>query len=454
MIQVKNKKVKSKRIFLIFSLIFVVQFSLFTVFAQAPKAVLENQTKLVKEFDVNGLKVLVKQRASSPTVAAGLFLRGGVSNLTAQNAGIEDLMLETMTIGSKNFPREMLRKELSKTGSNIGSGVNYDYSVISFGSTRQNFQRSWEIFTDVVMNPTFVNEDLELAREKMLTVLRDDEDTPESFLEVLESKIVYANHPYSNDARGTVETISKLKAEDLRAYHKEMLKTSRLLLVVVGDVNADELQKNLMNTFGKLERGNYQAKPLPALEFTQPTVDITERALETNYLKGVFAAPNLGNPDYYAMRVAITILQQRVYQEVRVRRQLSYAPGADMASLSANTGNISVSTNDVNLSVAVMLAEIDGLKNEAVPKEDLDGMAGYFLTTYFLKLETNAAQAADLALYELTGNGWRNSANFLEGIKKVTPDDIQRVSKKYMKNLRFIVIGNPKVVNKNTLLQK
>ncbi len=81
---------------------------------------------LITEFEVNGLKVLVKRRARSQTVAAGLFMRGGARNITADNAGIEALMLAVATDASANFPRERLRTELARLGTGIGSGSNYD----------------------------------------------------------------------------------------------------------------------------------------------------------------------------------------------------------------------------------------------------------------------------------------------------------------------------------------
>ena len=86
---------------------------------------------LVTEFDVNGLKVLVKKRAGSLTVAGGLFLRGGSRNITAENAGIESLMLAVATEASAKFPRERMRSQLSRMGTALGSGENYDYSVLS-----------------------------------------------------------------------------------------------------------------------------------------------------------------------------------------------------------------------------------------------------------------------------------------------------------------------------------
>ena len=423
-------------------------------FAQTGKINIAEQTALVTEFDVNGLKVLVKRRVSAPTVAAGLFIRGGAQNITDKNVGIENLMLDVATDGSKKFPRETLRRELARTGSSVGSSVSADYSVLSMVSTRQNFDRSWDVFTDLALNPAFAANDLELTRSKILTSLRDDEDNPDGFLQVLQDRVIYAKHPYSNDVRGTIDTISRFTADDLRAYHRKTFQTSQLLLVIVGDLDAKDLQKRVADSFGKLPRGDYKAQPLPALNFTEPTLDITTRTLPTNYIQGVFNAPALNNPDYYAMRVATSLLRDRVFEEVRVKRNLSYAPSADINSLASNTGNIYVTAVDANQAISVMLKEINNLKQEAVSPEEISGVTGQFLTTYYLGQETNVAQAGELARYELTGGGWRNSFEFLNKVNEVKAADVQRVAQKYMKNLRFIVLGNPTAINRQIFLQK
>ena len=423
-------------------------------FAQTGKINIAEQAALVTEFDVNGLKVLIKRRQSAPTVAAGLFIRGGAQNITDKNAGIENLMLGLATEGSKKFSREALRRELSRTGSSVGSSVSNDFSVLSMVSTRQNFDRSWDVFTDIALNPAFAADDLELTREKILTTLRDDEDSPDGFLQVLQDRVIYAKHPYANEVRGTVETISRFTAADLRAYHQKSLQTSQLLLVIVGDLDAKDLQKRITDSFGKLPRGDYKAPPLPTISFVEPTLDVTSRTLPTNYIQGVFNAPSLNNPDYYAMRVGTALLRDRVFEEVRVKRNLSYAPSADLGSFASNTANIYVTAVDANQAISVMLNEINDLKQERVNPDEISGVTGQFLTTYYLGQETNVAQAGELARYELTGGGWRNSFEFLNRVREVKSEDVQRVAQKYMKNLRFIVLGNPAAINREIFLQK
>lgn len=407
------------------------------------------QAALVTEFDVNGLKVIVKRRPGSLTVAAGLFMRGGSRNITAENAGIEALMLDVATEASTNFPRERMRSETSRMGTAIGSGVNYDYSALTLASTRPNFDRSWEIFTDVALHPSFTRQDVELVQSRMVASLRDDVDNPDDYLQRLQERVAYAGHPYFNRPRGTAETVGRLTAEDLRRYHQQMMQTSRLLLVIVGDLDAAQLRVKITQTFGRLPRGEYKPSPLPQLTFGTPSVEVTRRGLPTNYIQGLFAAPPLTADDIYPMRIASSLLQDRVFEEVRVKRNLSYAPSAFLRSQGANVGGIYVTAVDANKAVRVMLDEIARLQHELITADDITGIVSQYLTSYYMGQETNAAQAGELAEYELIGGGWRNSLVTIERLRAVSPADVQRAARTYMRNIRFVVIGNPDQIDRN-----
>jgi predicted Zn-dependent peptidase len=413
------------------------------------RSVVAKQASLVSEFEVNGLKVLLKRREGSLTVAAGLFIRGGSSNISAQNAGIETLMLSAATEATTNFPRAKMRTELSRMGTVIGSSSNNDYSVLSLGTTRMQFERSWQIFTDVVLRPSFTNEDVSLVQKRMIVSLSDDTDSPDVYLQRLQERVAYAGHPYVNSTSGTPESIGKLTPDDLRRYHTKLMETSRLLLVIVGDLNPNEVRDLVAASFGKLPRGTYKAENVPALAFDKSTVEVTPRELPTNYIQGLFTAPSLTSPDIYAMRVASSLLRDRVFEEVRVKRNLSYAPDAFLRTQAANVGGLYVTAVDANQSIRVMLNEIARLQSEPVSADDIHAVIAQYLTTYYLGQETNAAQAGELAQYELIGGGWRNSVDFLEKLSAVTPGDIQRVSQKYMRNIRFVVLGNPRSVDTN-----
>jgi predicted Zn-dependent peptidase len=410
--------------------------------------------RLVTELEVNGLKVLVKQREGSQTVAAALFLRGGARNVTAENAGIESLMLDMATEATAAFPRERLRRELARTGTVLSAGVNLDYSGMTLGSTRQHFDRAWEIFVDAALHPSFAPDDFERIHRQKLIALSDDEDTPDSYLQILTSRQVYAGHPYLADPDGSLESMRRLTLDDVKQYHQRMMQTSRLLLVVVGDIDPAALQAKVAASFGTLARGDYRDTPLPQLEFAQPTVTITARDLPTNYVQGIFAAPPITSPDIYAMRVAATILRERFFTEIRVRRSLSYAPDAMLHSLGANTGSIYFTAVDANQTAQVMLNEIGRLQTDLIRQDQISAVAQQFLTTYYMGQETNAAQTGELAEYELIGGGWRNAAEVLDRLRAVTPEDVRRVANVYIRNIQFVSLGNPRSIDRGTFTRR
>jgi predicted Zn-dependent peptidase len=416
------------------------------------QAVIARQAAQVTELDVNGLKVLVKRREGTQTVAIQLYIRGGAGNITTANAGVEAFMLNVASEASTGFPRDRMRKELARMGTVLGESVSYDYSALAMTATRTNFDRSWDIFTDVALHPAFTKEDVDLVKSRLVASLSDDTDEPDTYLQRLQEKVAYAGHPYLNRPEGTAESISRLTADDLRAYHQRTMQTSQLLLVIVGDLDATMLKARITATFGKLPRGTYKPPTTPALTFNASTVDITSRELPTNYIQGLFSAPSITSPDIYPMYVASSLLRDRVFEEVRVKRNLSYAPDAFLRTQAANIGGIYVTAVDANQAVRVMLNEMTRLQREPIGKDDITAVIAQFLTTYYIGQETNAAQGAGLAQYELIGGGWRNSLQFLEKLQAVTPADVQRVAQKYMHNIRFVVLGNPTAIDKNVFV--
>src|SRR3569832_2225243 len=124
--------------------------------------------------------------------------------------------------------------------------------------------------------------------------------------------------------------------------------------------------------------------PLPQLEFDKSTVEVTPRELPTNYIQGFFTAPSLTSPDIYPMRIASSMLRDRMYEEVREKRNLSYAPDAFLRTQEYNVGGLYVTEVDANQSIRVMLSEIKRLKTEQVIAEDIQAWVAQYLTQYYL----------------------------------------------------------------------
>src|SRR5260370_17158778 len=104
------------------------------------------------------------------------------------------------------------------------------------------------------------------------------------------------------------------------------MQTSRLVVVIVGDLDAAKLKTRIPASFGKLPRGDYKPQMPPPLSFPSSSVDVTTRELPTNYIQGMFSAPPITSPDIYPMRFASPLFPDRVFEQFPVTRNLSYAP--------------------------------------------------------------------------------------------------------------------------------
>jgi predicted Zn-dependent peptidase len=238
-----------------------------------------------------------------------------------------------------------------------------------------------------------------------------------------------------------------MTAEHLRARHAERMAKENLLLVVVGNVPREDLERKIELSFGGLPATGGAANPIPAMAPSAPEVEVTERELPTNYIRGQFLAPDPGHPDFPAMQVATDILSDRLFEEVRTKRNLSYAVFSGLSQRRANYGLLYVTAVQPDTTLAVMLHEVERLKNEPITAERLAENVNVFLTQYWLAQETNMGQAGVLGVFELVGGGWENAAEFIESVQRVTPADIQRVAETYMKDFRFVVLGNPATID-------
>ncbi len=398
----------------------------------------------------NGLKAIHRQVKGNEVIAVRIYFKGGARNITEKNAGIEPLLLEVAQQGTKNFPKGLLNREIARTGTVVESAGALDYSIVAMRCVRQHFDRSWQLLTDIVLNPVFDEKELGLVKEQFLSALRQENDDPDSTVATVSDKLLFRAHPYINRPSGTLESIGALTANDLKAYHAKLLETSRMLVVFVGDVPLADIKNKVETSFGKLAKGNFQPAPLPVFKSAAtPEFQLINRAsVQTNYIRATFAAPALDHPDYPAASVAIDILQQLFFQEVRVRRNLSYGADANLLAFGSNAGNLTVTTQKPNETVRVMFEQIDFLQRQIIREEPLGNILSGFLTKFYNKLETNDAQAARLGEYELLGGGWRRALGWLDEVRKVKPEDINRVSKTYLKNFHFAAIGNPAYFDK------
>jgi zinc protease len=402
----------------------------------------------IEELSVNGLTVILRPINANDIISVQLYLRGGSLNLTESTQGIESLIFQSAVKGSTHYPKEKLNTILDRTVSAINSNTTNDFSYVSLRCLKSDFDNVWDVFADVVMHPAFVPGDVEVVRNNMLLGIKQRKDNPDSYLNLVSEEQFYAGHPYRFDPEGVESTVSAMTIDQMKKYLTENLVTSKLLLVVVGNVSREAVQKKVEMTFGTLPKGEYKAAFPDPVVHTSPSLKVIEKELPTNYFRGSFALPGPSDPEYHIGLVMMNVLGTRVWEEVRTKRNLSYAPGAGQVNRFANQGFLYVTAVDPDSAVKVMVGELKKLQNEPVSAKDLKDRITMFLTRYNLARETNESQGQFLAFHELAGMGWKAAAQFVDRVRRVTAADIQRVAKKYFHNMQTTVIGDPKLIHK------
>ena len=403
-------------------------------------------------FDVDGVRV-IHRRTTTGLVVANLYLLGGVRLVTPATAGIEPMLLEVTERGTTGFPGDSLRRAMAHTGSAIGVVPHEDYTVYALRTTRAQLSPAWRIYADRLLRPTLREADVAFVRDQRVAGLAQIADDPDALLESLADSVAFAGHPYGLSPVGTAASVGRLTREQLVAFHRERMVRSRLLLVVVGDVDRATLEGLVRRSFSTLPVGDYQwTLPEPTGTLSGSGLHVVSQRLPTNYILGWWSGPPAASSDLPALRVATAILSGRLFAEVRSRRNLTYAVEARLRDRALVSGGLYVTTTRPEETLRIMREELRNLQTYTIKTEALAPLIQQFLTEYFLDNETSGAQADFLARAELYRGDFRAGDRFIAELQAVTGEDVRRVAQQWMTRLRFTYIGNPQQVNRFTLL--
>jgi len=399
-------------------------------------------------FDVSGVHVILRRNTANDVVAANLYLIGGDRQVTPQNAGIEPFLLWVSERGTKHYSRDVLRAKMAALGSTIVVEPRDDWTMFGFRGVRDTFDSTWAIFADRLIAPTLAPADVEFVRAQVVGAVRQRNDSPDDLVQGLADSLLFAGQPYSIPATGSEQSLSSITAADLQKYRATQMVTSRMLLVVVGNIERARLEKLIAPTIGALPRGSYKWTPPPDPAATPSSVMYVQRQLPTNYLLGYYAGPRSSSPDYQALRIATSVLSGRLFTEIRVRRNLTYDVSAPFIERAISSGGLYVTTVYPDSALGIMRREIQRMQNTLLDPENLNVIVQQFITEYYLNNETDAEQANQIARAELYEGDYRLAEKFVDQLRAVTPVEIRDASRKYMRGTHFAYVGDSTKVSR------
>jgi predicted Zn-dependent peptidase len=397
------------------------------------------------EFTVEGIHVILRESVKG-TVSARLFVRGGTENYDKALEGVENMALSlAMESGPTDMTKESFNAATESVGARMGASSGYDYGNISLTCVKMYWDESWDLYSRTIVSPAFRENEFLIFQEQMVTAAKQSISNPDARLSELNMTKTWAGTNYEKLPSGSVESLSALTLQDLQDQYKKVVTKKNTFLVVVGDITKEDLMAKIKASLAQLPEGTESAK-LYAKGNIQEGLYVEDRDIETNYIMGSFDAPQKGTTESTYNALAMSILGDRFFEELRTKRSLSYSPQAFSSGRIAHpTNSIYISTTNPEASLAVMVDELDKVKTTGFTEKELEGKKQEYLTRYFMGIETNSSISMTLGVNEITG-GWERSDSFTEDVLKVNVKEINEVMKRYGNTINWTYLGKEEMV--------
>lgn len=405
-----------------------------------------------REFIVDGMKVIFKPSIKE-IISVRLFIKGGTANYPKELEGIEDLALSVATQGgTKSKNKTEFAMALEKIGTSIGSSSSLDFSDISMSCVKTFWDPSWKLFADAITSARFDEKEFSILRGQAISQAKEAESNPDEYLKNKALQNTFASRNYSKVPTGTVQSLEKITLQQLIDHYNSIVGKQNCFLVVVGNITEADLKQKVSTAFATLGQGK-KTTPELRLEF-KPAANIENREIATNYIRGTMNAPAVNEKDGVPMMLAMAILSDRFFVELRTKRSLSYAPSAFYATSAIKNpyAVFYISSIDPKQSLQVMIEEINKVKNQGFTEKELKDMKESYLTSHFMKLETNDSQTMSLGLSEVAGD-WRKTETFMPDVDKASIADLNAVFNKYSGSINWTYLGKDSAVTKEDFKQ-
>jgi len=322
-----------------------------------------------------------------------------------------------------------------------------DFAVITMNSIKSDFDVVWPLYVDAMTIPAFDAKEFDRIKQDAINSLRAQASQPDYAISKLAKQTAFRGKNYAKSPEGTEPTVSSLTVEETKAHYTSVFTKSRMLIVVVGEIEKSELENKIKAMLSKVPAGGPFQLKKEMYSPSQNSFVSEKKELATNYIQAVSSAPLPGTADYNAFTLAMRILSDRHFLEIRTKNGLSYAPFSYFDGGLSPTSNIGLSTTEPNKYIGMVNNMITKTKKEGVTDEEVKNMKSRYITTFYYRLETNSAQAGSLATNEVLHNNWRRSLTLNEDLKKVSAADVNKAFSKYFSNLTWVYQGDPSKVD-------
>lgn len=261
----------------------------------------------------NGLKIVLAQRSSVPLVNFQLMIDAGYAADQFGIPGTASMTMSMLDEGTRQRSALEISEALALLGANLSTGTNLDLCYLNLSALKANLDASLDIYTDVLLNPAFPENELERLRKQRLAGIRQEKVSPFSMaLRVLPRLLYGKEHAYGNPLTGSGDEASaqRMTRKDLSDFHQAWFKPNNATLVVTGDITLNEVVDKLEKRLKHWKSGEIRAKNIARVEMpAQPVIYLMDRpGSQQSLIIAGHVAPPTANPDEIAIEAMNNIL--------------------------------------------------------------------------------------------------------------------------------------------------
>jgi zinc protease len=392
----------------------------------------------------NGIPVIFRTEANSDILQVMVTFKGGIRSLPVGSKSLAQLLFEVMPVASKSYSKDKVFSLTEKYALQLGCAGGIEVANCELGTLSEYWPEALPLFKDLILNPALNADDVKLEADRSVIDLQSNLEDPGRYSNEVVNGVFYdAAHPYRQPLQDALNELPKITPAQLKEYHAKILNASMMHITVVGSYPNDKMLKDLNDAFGKIPSANVELTPVAPPKFdAQNAIAFEHREIPTAYIKMKFNGLPANDPDEVASNLMIKIFDEELSEEVRTKRSLSYAVYSFMIQYTEGIGVISASTSKPKETIEAIGDVIKKIKSTKLNPKILEEHKTVYATNYYLTQETHAALTGALAgiyVFKQDVNPLYDMPRLLE---KITADDIQRLAKRLLTNLRIGVVYN------------
>jgi len=393
----------------------------------------------------NGLIVLTERMEHLRSVAMGVWIKSGSRCETAEVNGISHFVEHMLFKGTRSRSALRIAREMDSIGGNLDAFTSKETICFNVKSLSDHVPIALDVLTDMVLNPTFAETEIERERGVILEEIKIDEDNPDVLVHELFTQSFWKGHPLGKPILGTTETVGRLGQQHLFGYHGSRFHGENMIFSAAGNLDHEKFTAEVAQRFSPLATG----APPQELSAPEPSARIimrNKKALEQVQICLGVPAPPITDENRYATLILNTVLgsgmSSRLFQTIREERGLAYSVYSDLSPY-RDTGNLCVyagtSAGKAIEVVDLILAEFSKLKETPIGEEELTRAKDQLKGNILLGLESSNSRMANLARQEMYFRQFFSADEIIARVEDVNADQVQKMAQRLFQPERIAV---------------